>query len=1122
MRNPIFARVVAAITLFFYAYACPVMAWADSVTASAATGTATAKEALNAWSPPSASSTEITFGSDAAKQSISISELFPGVTDSSNTSALSNIYGDDKATMAAGSDANLRLTSEESSSGEAYRLLRGNVSQTRPDLTNDPLWNNTDKIIDNQALFNKEFSDCKQNTEYTKGTTTKHVSELKQCERVTDKSGSYTLKHEYLAGVVRYYDGPANVQSCGEGCVDIWLGQVGNDYWRGSCTIFENEMKFEVIKPEAIQSAQLVYAKWDDYMQVLVGGTKVWSGPNENFPPETAGACELDTSWETNPDVNMTSIVKKGGVIPFKIRASVTGRGEAYAKLRILYDPQEVISNDNWYPPEAAEAVTAVNDGACQGKFVCNKMPEVDENGCAVINGTRVCESSFKNKSPASGISPLCQEVSVDAQCNFYKGDMQCYTDAQGNEQCPTNSDKTCAVSHDMRVVEVPVSARFAVEDAPGAGETNRVEVDFLAGTYRNTSSNLRSDGYVDQASLEVMCKKGADGKRLPQRFAVSSTSIWTGHKFAPNTLTEDSLNIVQMPTCDNGLKMIVDVKDTGKGTPGAFYAHELKLKNVRIDGESFGPQYCIDSANKIQNGQCSEGGSVTVTRGVASGCLNLKGVTVCPGDDMYNAMKPSPIKGVDKLFQNVKVQGCVTGGLNLDTCTKFEADKQCGFISRQCVDGAEGESGKCYVTEETWDCGHEVEVPTSTSNTSYQCDGPVRCLGTECFSPTDEKSTDFGYAAAALQIAQFAEHDLDCGENPTDTSTDHNCKVWKGEPMECKKAVGGWVDCCEAPDGISLMDYVSLTMSTIKLTETVGIIDKAPTAEAAWTFGKELASGAGWGDAWHAAADTNTGVSTISQMIGLDVLKQKMMNYAAQWTANTFGTAAANTIFASGAASQGASSAPYATTNATTGAVSTAPNATFAAGFASALSVIMIAYTIYTIANIMVKIIWECEQKEFELAAKKETKVCHFIGSYCASKSPMGCIEKRESYCCFNSPLGRIIQEQARPQLGRTWGDAENPTCEGISVGDLAKLDWSKIDISEWIGLLQITNNYPNVNSIGLDNLTGSGSALNMPGSNRADTLTRNNEIMDKLEVTFPDARNASEKSLRGTFTDQ
>jgi conjugal transfer mating pair stabilization protein TraN len=181
-----------------------------------------------------------------------------------------------------------------------------------------------------------------------------------------------------------------------------------------------------------------------------------------------------------------------------------------------------------------------------------------------------------------------------------------------------------------------------------------------------------------------------------------------------------------------------------------------------------------------------------------------------------------------------------------------------------------------------------------------------------------------------------------------------------------------------------------------------------------------------------------------------------------------------------------------------------------------------MIAYTIYTIANIMVQIIWECEQKEFELAAKKETKVCHFLGSYCASKSPMGCIEKRESYCCFNSPLGRIIQEQARPQLGRTWGDAENPSCEGISVGDLAKLDWSKIDISEWIGILQITNNYPTADKINLDNLTGSGSALNFPGANRKDVLTRNNEIMENVDVTFPDSRNATEKNLRGTFTDK
>lgn len=61
-------------------------------------------------------------------------------------------------------------------------------------------------------------------------------------------------------------------------------------------------------------SATLEYAKWDDYMQVWVGKsgqeTKVWSGPDGNFPPETAGRCELSTSWERNPNVDVTPYFK--------------------------------------------------------------------------------------------------------------------------------------------------------------------------------------------------------------------------------------------------------------------------------------------------------------------------------------------------------------------------------------------------------------------------------------------------------------------------------------------------------------------------------------------------------------------------------------------------------------------------------------------------------------------------------------------------------------------------------------------------------------------------------------------------------------------------------------------
>ncbi len=87
--------------------------------------------------------------------------------------------------------------------------------------------------------------------------------------------------------MVKHYDGPYNLKSCGEGCTELWIGRVGNDYWSGNCSIYEEYTRVQVSNPDAIVSATLEYAKWDDYMQVWVGKsgqeTKVWSGPDGNF-----------------------------------------------------------------------------------------------------------------------------------------------------------------------------------------------------------------------------------------------------------------------------------------------------------------------------------------------------------------------------------------------------------------------------------------------------------------------------------------------------------------------------------------------------------------------------------------------------------------------------------------------------------------------------------------------------------------------------------------------------------------------------------------------------------------------------------------------------------------------
>lgn len=76
------------------------------------------------------------------------------------------------------------------------------------------------------------------------------------------------------------------------------------------------------------------------------------------------------------------------------------------------------------------------------------------------------------------------------------------------------------------------------------------------------------------------------------------------------------------------------------------------------------------------------------------------------------------------------------------------------------------------------------------------------------------------------------------------------------------------------------------------------------------------------------------------------------------------------------------------------------------------------------------------------------------FVGTYC-SKKVVTCVERKESYCCYNSPLARILQEQGRPQLGKGWGSAQHPQCEGFTQDELERLDFDAMDLSEFEALI-------------------------------------------------------------------
>ena len=102
------------------------------------------------------------------------------------------------------------------------------------------------------------------------------------------------------------------------------------------------------------------------------------------------------------------------------------------------------------------------------------------------------------------------------------------------------------------------------------------------------------------------------------------------------------------------------------------------------------------------------------------------------------------------------------------------------------------------------------------------------------------------------------------------------------------------------------------------------------------------------------------------------------------------------------------------------------------------------------------------CNDTERELKKRKQAGTCHEVGTYCSKKIKfIGlCLERKKSYCCFNSKLSRIVNEQGRPQIGKTWGDTKDPYCKGFTPAEFGGLDFSRIDLSEYVTEIQGTVN--------------------------------------------------------------
>jgi conjugal transfer mating pair stabilization protein TraN len=286
--------------------------------------------------------------------------------------------------------------------------------------------------------------------------------------------------------------------------------------------------------------------------------------------------------------------------------------------------------------------------------------------------------------------------------------------------------------------------------------------------------------------------------------------------------------------------------------------------------------------------------------------------------------------------------------------------------------------------------------------------------MGTECKDIVKVESGAFGDAATAGEIL-----------NNIRVDTAEGNRIFPGQPFSCQDEPK---NCCDgAVEGVSISDYISTASATYKV-GTTAFAKFAPEMYKSLTWvSKEMML---------MVVPDALQTSIVGEMVG------SVANFSIETAAKQIGVKV--TMAAAEAIGVEVTEAGVAyAVGAVIGAIGTV------------LWVVAILYAIYTILSFVWKILFQCTEEDQSTSVKLTLRLCHQVGQTRINTLGMP-LKRRNVYCCFNSMLARIIQEQGREQLGKGWGTPEAPDCAGFSIGDVSNLDFSAMDLSEYMNYVK------------------------------------------------------------------
>ena len=193
--RPLWVRALAVLVCVSLAWTPWALTWGDAFSDAATAGQAAGASARDKLPLPASTGQSVVVPANAGGN-LGFGALFPGAT-SGSPADFSALYGDHAAVTIRGQTAQRDLLRDGSPTGVAYQALRASVDRSRPDWRLDPLWSQTDEVLDDFEAIAKTFADCTTETTFTNTTRETHIADYRTCDRLVDRGGSCSWYHDY-------------------------------------------------------------------------------------------------------------------------------------------------------------------------------------------------------------------------------------------------------------------------------------------------------------------------------------------------------------------------------------------------------------------------------------------------------------------------------------------------------------------------------------------------------------------------------------------------------------------------------------------------------------------------------------------------------------------------------------------------------------------------------------------------------------------------------------------------------------------------------------------------------------------------------------------------------------